>query len=147
MPEPEAPMGTLLGFDFGLRRVGVAVGQTQTHTASVLVTLINTGALLEEVDELVRQWRPAGLVVGLPLDSEGHETQMSRQARQFGATLADRYQLPVLFEDERLSSQAVDQTFANQRAAGIRRKKDARLKDAMAAQLILQNWLQSQTTG
>jgi putative Holliday junction resolvase len=82
-------------------------------------------------------------VVGLPLDRDGGETDMSRQARQFGQELQERTDLPVYFMDERLTSQAVESNFAAARAAGARRRKDAALKDAMAAKIILENWLQS----
>ena len=83
------------------------------------------------------------MVVGLPLSKQGDETDMSRAARKFGARLHDRYSLNVNFADERLSSSAAASRFAELRAQGSLKKKHARQLDAMAAQIILENWIQS----
>jgi putative Holliday junction resolvase len=144
MPDAGGTEGVLLAFDFGLKRIGVAVGQTHTRTASALETVpVGGQGGWPRIQELVRQWRPSALVVGLPLDPDGAETEMCRQARTFGEGLAQRTGLPVYFQDERLTSQAVETGFAEARAAGARRRRDARMKDAMAARIILENWLQS----
>ena len=86
---------------------------------------------------------PAQVVVGLPLSKQGDETDMSRAARKFGARLHDRYSLNVNFADERLSSSAAASRFAELRAQGSLKKKHAGHLDAMAAQIILENWIQS----
>ena len=144
MPEAATLEGTLLGFDFGLRRIGVAVGQTATRTASALLSVSHsTRPDWQAISKLIKEWRPAGLVVGLPLDASGHETQMSRAARQFAARLAQRFQKPVYFIDERLSSVQAQSQFVEARSAGRARRKDARRLDAVAAKIILENWLQS----
>ena len=144
MPEAAAPEGTLLGFDFGLRRIGVAVGQTATRTASALCTVSHSARPdWQAISKLLEEWRPAGLVIGLPLDAGGHETQMSQAARQFAAMLGQRFQKPVYFMDERLSSVQAQSQFAEARSAGRARRKDARRLDAVAAKIILENWLQS----
>jgi putative Holliday junction resolvase len=144
MPEAAAPQGTLLGFDFGLRRIGVAVGQTATRTAGALVTVRHSDQPdWASIEKLVREWKPAGLVVGLPLDAEGHETEMSRAARRFGSELGKRFDVPVFFIDERLTSVMAGTDFAEARSEGRARRKDARKLDAMAAKIILENWLQS----
>lgn len=146
MPEASAPEGTLLAFDFGLRRIGVAVGQTWTKTATPLETIANRGeAAWVRIEALAAEWRPLALVVGLPLNADGEETEISRQARRFGGRLAERLHLEVFYQDERLTSRAADEAFAAMRAAGARRARDAGLKDAMAAKIILENWLQSNT--
>ena len=144
MPDSAVPRGYILAFDFGLRRIGVAVGQTTTYTASALET-VSHGQKPDwaAIDRLVREWRPQLLVVGLPLGAEGEETDMSRAARSFGKALRKHYGLDVEFADERLSSRAAGSRFAEQRAAGSLRKKDSGQLDAMAAQIILENWLQS----
>ena len=143
-PEGYRPSGTLLSFDFGHRRIGVAVGQTLTGTANALAVV----SVAKEVDwqaiaGIIKEWKPAALIVGLPLGADGEETDMSRDARHFGAQLEDQFDKIVLFEDERLTSFGADQRFAEARARGSMRRKDAALKDAMAAQIILENWLQS----
>ncbi len=139
-----SPAGTLLAFDFGHRRIGVAVGQTLTGTANALAVV----AVAREIDwrtieRLVTEWKPSALVVGLPLGKDGEETAMSGAARQFAGSLRKRFGIAVLFEDERLTSFGAEQRFVEARARGSMRRKDANLKDAMAAQIILENWLQS----
>ena len=144
MPEGTLPRGYILAFDFGLRRIGVAVGQATTRTASNLETVQN-GREPDwvAVDRLVREWRPELLLVGLPLDPEGDETEMSKAARGFGVQLENRYSLPVNFADERLTSRAAESRFAELRASGALRRKNADQLDAISAQIILENWLQS----
>jgi putative Holliday junction resolvase len=144
MPESAIPRGYILGFDFGLRRIGVAVGQATTHTASSLET-VGHGKKPDwtAIDRLKDEWKPTLLLVGLPLDASGQETDMSRAARKFGAELNKRYSLDVVFADERLTSREAGSRFANMRAGGQLRKKHSGQLDAMAAQIILENWLQS----
>jgi putative Holliday junction resolvase len=144
MPETALPRGYVMGFDFGLRRIGVAVGQATTRTATALET-VSHGLQPDwaAIDRLVREWRPALLLVGLPLGAEGEETDMSRAARRFGSTLGARYELEVKFADERLTSHAAASLFADGRAAGSLRRKNADQLDAKSAQIILENWLQS----
>ena len=144
MPERGSPRGYTLAFDFGLRRIGVAVGQATTCTASKLETVRNSRTPdWAAVDRLVREWKPGQLLVGLPLGPEGDETEMSRAARQFGAQLAARYSLPVEFADERLTSRAAESRFIELRARGGLRRKNVDQLDAISAQIILENWLQS----
>lgn len=145
MPEAASPEGTLLGFDFGLRRIGVAVGQTATRTAGALVTVKCAAKPdWQAIGSLVKEWRPAGLVVGLPLNGEGQETDMSRAARRFGAELARRFDVPVFYTDERLTSALAASEFAQARSEGRARRKHSQRLDAAAAKIILENWLQSQ---
>ena len=144
MPERAVPRGYILAFDFGLRRIGVAVGQATTRTATGVKTVAN-GAEPDwaALDRLLRDWQPQLLVVGLPLGPEGDETDMSRAARRFGSALSVRYDLEVEYADERLTSRAAESRFADLRAAGRLRRKDAGQLDAISAQIILENWLQS----
>lgn len=144
MPDSALLRGYVLGFDFGLRRIGVAVGQTATHTASSLET-VSHGRQPDwmSIDRLVKEWKPSALLVGLPLGPEGEETDMSKAARRFGAALHKRFSLKVVYADERLSSRAAGDRFVELRASGSLRRKDASQLDAMAAQIILENWLLS----
>jgi len=144
MPETALPSGYIMGFDFGFRRIGIAIGQTATHTASRLET-VRHGQQPEwqAIDRLVREWKPSTLLVGLPLGIDGEETDMSRAARRFGAKLHKRYSLNVMYSDERLTSKAAGSRFIEQRASGNLRRKDASQLDSMAAQIILENWLQN----
>ncbi|MGD2129450.1 MAG: Holliday junction resolvase RuvX [Lysobacterales bacterium] len=144
MAGTRAADGCILGFDFGVRRIGVAVGQRTTRTASSLETVSNgRDPDWDALDRLVRDWRPRQLLVGLPVNAEGEETDMSRAARRFGESLRERYGLDVSYADERLSSRAAEGRFAELRASGTLRRKHARRLDAMAAQIILESWLES----
>jgi putative Holliday junction resolvase len=133
---------TLLGFDFGTKRIGVAVGQELTCTATALVTLNSPdgGPDWAAISHLIEEWQPDALVVGLPLNLDGSESESSRLARRFGNRLAGRYNLPVFTADERLSSSEAESILAEQ---GHYEKADI---DKLAAQLILQGWLESQPT-
>ena len=135
--------GTWLGIDFGRRRIGVAVGQTTTATARPLAVISN-GAQpdWQALDRLLREWRPAGIVVGLPLGPDGEETAISQQARAFGRQLGQRGGYPVHYNDERLTSVAAQEQFRERRSDGRARRADAVMLDAMAAAIILENWLQ-----
>jgi len=144
MPERALPRGYILAFDFGLRRIGVAVGQATTLSASPLETIANGRQPdWSAIDRIVREWRPVHCVVGLPLGPEGDETDMSRAARRFGGELGKRHALDVDFADERLTSRAAEARFAELRAGGLARRKNADQLDAISAQIILENWLQS----
>ena len=144
MPERAIPRGYILAFDFGMRRIGVAVGQATTRTASALKTVANGPEPdWATLDRLVKEWRPALLLVGLPLDLAGEETDMSKAARRFGEALGERYETGVEYADERLTSRAAESRFAELRAAGGLRRKHADQLDAISAQIILENWLQS----
>jgi putative Holliday junction resolvase len=127
--------GLFLGFDFGKRRIGVAVGQNVTRSARGLCTLhcVAQRPDWRAIGDLIRSWRPSALVVGLPLSIEGTEHPMTRAARRFGNQLAGRYQLPVHWVDERLSSVEASRSAA--------RREDI---DREAARLILETWLAQQ---
>ena len=144
MPDSPAISGYILSFDFGFRRIGVAVGQTLTSTASALET-VSHGQKPDwaAIDRLVKEWRPALMVIGLPLGAEGEETDMSRAARAFGAALEKRHSIPVDYIDERLTSRVAEERFAALRASGNARRKDSSQVDAIAAQVICENWLES----
>ena len=147
MPDSAPPRGYVLSFDFGFRRIGVAVGQSSTCTASSLETVAHRDAPdWDAIDRLVLQWNPQLFVIGLPLDYAGEETDMSRAARGFGQALTGRYGRECVYVDERLSSHAARGRFAELRAEGGLKRKHASKLDAMAAQIILENWLQSFST-
>lgn len=101
--------GYVLGIDFGLKHIGVAVGQTVTQTANGLMTIQakNGKPDWSEFEQLIRQYRPNAVIVGLPLNMDGTSSDMSDRATTFARALAKRTQTPVLLADERLSSWAV----------------------------------------
>ena len=135
-------MHTLLGFDFGTQRIGVAVGQSITRTATALCTVNARNAQpdLDSILELIDDWRPDALVVGLPLHADDSDSGTTAAARKFAQQLEERACLPVHMIDERLSSHAAKQLQHQDKAggkAGI---------DAIAAMIILQNWLETENT-
>jgi len=134
---------TALGFDFGTRRIGVAVGNGLTGSAQPLEVVGNgqQGPDWKRIGALVRDWRPQILLVGLPLTLDGAEQRNSAAAREFAAALTQRYELPAHLVDERLSSREAAGRFADRRARGAARRKDARNLDAIAAQVIVETWL------
>jgi len=135
---------TLLGFDFGTRRIGIAVGQEITHTAQGLTTISNLGdePNWSAIDTLIKQWQPQLLIVGMPhhLDDRPHELRPLVQS--FGDKLKARYHLPVAWIDEKLSSSEA-QTRLSQQPRPKQRRQDKTEIDKLAAELILQTWLNS----
>lgn len=131
--------GTLLGFDFGEKRLGVAVGETATRLAHPVATLAGeaTAARLDAVARLVAEWRPAGFVVGLPRHADGGPHEVARLAGKFARRLEARFGLPVAFVDETLTSADAESRL---REAGAR-GRDRSALDAHAAALILQSYL------
>lgn len=133
--------GTLIGFDFGERRIGVAVGETSTRIANPL------GAIEESANEprfraigrIVDEWRPAGFVVGRPRHADDSEHVIAKLAEKFARRLQARYHLPVEFIDETLTS-AVAESQLRETRTRRGRKSDV---DALAAALILQSFLDS----
>lgn len=153
MPEPianaPAPTGVWLGLDVGTRDLGVAVGNDLTGRARPLKTLAMQPEpmLWSALDALVKEWAPAGFVVGLPLTREGGEQPMTARARRFAATIEQRYRRPVAQQDERGSTQVAKRQFAVERAAGNAKRKHAVDIDAHAAAVILENYLAHLSAG
>lgn len=149
MPEPgSGGVQTLLAFDVGARRIGVAVGNTVSMSAGEVGVLDvhAAGPDWPALDRWVREWRPARLVVGDPATLDGGDQPIRRRARDFAAELQRRYALPVEQVDERTSSIEAAQRFAAGRAAGSRKRKGAASLDATAAVVILERWLREPTS-
>lgn len=131
---------TLLGFDFGLKHIGVAVGQTLTKTARPLTSLkAQIGQPnWQQVAELIQSWRPSALVVGIPLNMDGTTQPLTQFAQDFLRQLEERFHLPVYSVDERLSTvEARAQLFEQ----GGYKALSKEAIDSTAAQLILESWL------
>ena len=148
----------IIGLDYSRRKIGVATGQSITNTATALTTIIN----LEQgqtnwakLDDIINQWKPDAIIIGLPLDMDGKEQKTTLYAREFGKHVQKRYKITVNFMDERLSSREASHILGYDGITSPRRnsqpgkkvKKSKRTGndiDAMAAQLILQSWLNEQ---
>ena len=135
--------GCALGFDFGMRCIGVASGNRISQSARPLAALTAHAGQpdWQRIDALLAQWQPDALVVGLPLTLDGGEQAITRRARAFADALARRSGLPVEMTDERHTSQEAARRFAAQRASGSARRKDAANIDSLAAAVILESWL------
>ncbi len=143
-PPGGPPRGTILAFDYGARRIGVAVGDRLLSTASALTTLNarNGAAVWVALDKLIAEWEPLTLVVGIPHHADGRESTTAVPARDFAAHLESRYQLPVALVDESLTSRAADAELRDQRRSGIKRRRVAvGDSDRIAARLILETWM------
>ncbi len=133
------PAGTLLGFDFGVKRIGVAVGETALGIANPLGAIReeSNAARFARIGALVAEWRPVGFVVGRPRHSDGSVHATAQLAEKFARRLQARHALPVVFVDETLTSAAAEQAL---RAARTRARREGDV-DAMAAAIILQSYL------
>ena len=135
---------TLLGFVYGTRRIGVAVGQEITHTAQGLTTINCDDGQPDwpAIDKLVQQWQPQLFVVGLPRNMDDRPHELTPLVQSFADKLRHRYQLPVEWMDERLSSLEAEQHIAQSKRPK-QCKQDRAEIDKLAAELILQSWLNS----
>jgi len=142
MPEagaPALPPGTVLAFDFGEKRIGVAVGETalkQSHPLAVIRAQANDERFAA-IAALIAEWRPAYLVVGLPVSLDGNPHGMTARCTRFANQLKGRFGLPVAFADERLTSLEAEERL---RETGHNAKTAKTHVDAVAAQLILQSY-------
>ncbi|MGL5741863.1 MAG: Holliday junction resolvase RuvX [Legionella sp.] len=135
------PSPVYLGFDFGYKRIGVAVGQQLTLSATPLATLSARVGVPDwsAVAKVIAQWTPQALIVGIPTCIDGSELYTTSAARRFAKQLAKRFALPVHLVDERLSTvEAREQLFAQ---GGYRKIKKSEV-DSIAACVILEQWLQ-----
>jgi putative Holliday junction resolvase len=133
----------VLGFDVGSRRIGVAVGSAISGGARELAVVdVRDGAVdWARVAELLKEWQPGCLLVGDPLTLEGGDQPARQRALRFAREAGRRFGLPVKLVDERRSSLEAARRFAQARAAGTRRRRDADTLDALAAVVIVERWL------
>ena len=140
---PPSPPQVILAFDFGARRIGVASGDTLTRTARELTTLEATEPW-KPIEALVREYQPAHLIVGLPLNMDGSPTALTEASRAFAAALKRRYGRPVALVDERLSSKEAEAQLRSARASGLKRRRTSRADvDMVAARILLEQWLEN----
>lgn len=139
-------MSRIISFDFGLKRIGVATGNDITKTAQALSTISAKDGDPDwrDLDLVLKEWKPALLVVGLPLSMDGNENPMTSAARKFGEKLTKHTGLSVTLVDERLSSLTADQLLMENIESGKKfKKKHNAARDNLAAQLILQTYFNS----
>lgn len=133
------PPKILMAFDFGMKRIGVAIGQTITQSARPLDTIHAKAGIphWQAIAKLIKKWSPDAFVVGIPLNMDGTEQVISQHAREFARALQAQFHLPVHEIDERLTTKdARERLFMT---GGFKALQDGQV-DRLAAQLILQNW-------
>jgi putative pre-16S rRNA nuclease len=131
--------GTVLAFDFGTKRIGVAVGDFETRLAHPLTTVTHTDnhARFSAIERLLAEWRPVVLVVGLPGHADGAPHPVAQLARRFAQRLHGRFGIATALVDERLTSRDAEETL---RKAGVRGTRAKAAIDAVAAQRILESF-------
>lgn len=136
---------TYLGFDFGNKKIGTAVGQLETKTASPLETLrsLNQVPNWDKISQLIAEWQPVGLVVGVSRQADGSDNPITPRMLKFCRQLNGRYNLPVFQIDEALSTFEAKQMLYDDMQVSA--TKLWAVQDQLAAQLILQSWLNQQS--
>lgn len=131
--------GTILAFDFGEKRIGIAVGETMLKVAHPLTTIEaeENDIKFSQIASLIQEWRPNLLIVGLPAHLDGEVHSLTQLSKKFAQRLEGRFNLPVKMVDERLSSAEASQSL---RDIGINGIKQKAMLDAVAAQIILQSY-------
>jgi len=134
--------GTVLAFDFGERRIGIAVGEHLINSTNPLTTIDNESneVRFATITQLVNEWRPKLLVVGLPLSLDGSETEVTQLCKKFARRLNGRFNLPVIMIDERYSSTEASQLLNE---SGIKGRAQKAMLDQVAAQTILRSYFDS----
>ena len=135
---------TVLGFDYGEQRIGVATGQTITSSATPLTTLnaIQQKPDWVAIEKLIQQWRPDALIVGIPRHLDGSDSEMTKKAERFSRQLEGRFRLPVYTINEALSSFEAEQQLKQTKKIAKHNKQEI---DKMAAAIIVQSWLEQNT--
>jgi putative Holliday junction resolvase len=137
-------LGTMLSFDFGAKRIGVAVGNSLTQTTQPLITLQgeqNEGRF-NAIQALIKEWQPVALIVGLPCNEDGTPHEMTRLSRRFANRLKGRFNLPTVLVDERYTSATARAQLTEMGVFGIKQKV---MIDQVAAQHILQAYFNEPT--
>jgi putative Holliday junction resolvase len=144
--KPDMPEGDLLAFDFGTRRIGIAIGNTLLRQARPLSTIDDekTDSRFAAIAALIAEWRPAALVVGLPCNDDGTPHELTALCRRFANRLKGRFNLPTILVDERYTSHAASAALTEQ---GIRGRKQKSMLDQVAAQQILQAYFDEPSAG
>jgi putative Holliday junction resolvase len=136
-------ISSVLGFDYGKKRIGIATGQTITHTATPCVTLeqVDGNPNWTAIADLITQWKPQSFIVGMPYHTDGSENKMTAAARQFAFELENRFKLPVIEINEALSSEEAEEILKQNIKINQQNKHEI---DRMAAAVIVQRWLDQQ---
>ncbi len=134
---------SVVGFDYGKKRIGIATGQTITHSATPCTTInqIDGNPDWPSIEAEIKQWKPQALIVGMPYHTDGSENKMTAACRQFCYELEKRFKLPVIETNETLSSDEAEEILKQHIKINKQNKHEV---DRMAAAIIVQRWLNQQ---
>jgi len=137
-------MAVCLGFDYGVKKIGVAVGDTETYIANALITLraVNQKPAWDEITKLVTTWQPKKMIVGISRQQDGSDNEVTPKMIRFSRQLEGRYQCPVELFDETLTTYESKQLLFDE--LKVSATKLWQVQDQLAAQLILQSWLNNE---
>ena len=140
-------MAVCLGFDYGVKKIGVAVGDTETNIANALTTVraINQKTGWAEITTLIENWKPTKMIVGISHQDNGEDNEVTPKMERFSRQLEGRYQCPVELFDEALTTFEAKQLLFDE--VQVSASKLWEVQDQLAAQLILQSWLNTQQQG
>lgn len=133
----------ILGIDFGRARIGVAVGQTITNTATPIATIKAKNGVphWQQLDAIIKKWRPATIIIGLPIDAAGQQTDSTKQAHAFGVDIHQRYKINVEYINEAYSTRQARWELSELKQGNVNHIK----VDAIAASIILETWMSEQS--
>jgi len=139
----DSPPTTVLGFDFGTKRIGIAIGQSVTSTATPLATIPARDGIpnWQQIADLLKEWQPDALVVGIPYNMDESESEMSLRAKKFARRLNARFNLPAHGMDERLTSREARERLETLDTKGVKQKHGL---DSYAAVVIVESWFAAQ---
>ncbi|WP_299490390.1 Holliday junction resolvase RuvX [uncultured Shewanella sp.] len=134
---------TVLGFDFGTKSIGIAIGQSLTASARPLISIKAEDGIpkWEQIGELIKEWKPDFIIVGLPLNMDGSEQELTKRARKFGNRIRGRFEIHVEFQDERLTTADAKARLFDM--GGYKALTKGQV-DAMSAVLITESYFENQ---
>ncbi|HIF18331.1 MAG TPA: Holliday junction resolvase RuvX [Cycloclasticus sp.] len=140
-------MAICLGFDYGVKKIGVAVGDTETNIANAIATVraVRQKTGWDEITKLIETWQPKKMVVGISRQEDGSDNEVTPKMIRFSRQLEGRYQCPVELFDEALTTFEAKQMLFDE--VGVSADKLWEVQDELAAQLILQSWLNNKAIG
>ncbi|RLA08794.1 MAG: Holliday junction resolvase RuvX [Gammaproteobacteria bacterium] len=138
---------TVIGFDYGTKRIGVAVGNTITKTAGPLTTIFNNPQTFDNIQKIIKAYNPGVLLVGLPLKLDGNTQPMTKLSQKFAQQLEQHFKITPIMCDERLSSYQAENMLIEKRKTGLHKKKLKKTDiDKISAVVIVEQWLATYQT-
>lgn len=148
MVMPNAAPKQIIAIDFGLKRIGIAIGNSLTNNAQPLTTIITDKPyeIPNELIDIIKEWRPHKLIMGMPYNADGSEAKIAKNIKRFASLLSEKLSMPVEFIDESFSSHEATRQLKHLRQSGARSKRVNKADiDKAAAAVMLQRWMDEST--